>query len=597
VVSQLIPDEMIQEVLLRTDIVDVLGEYVSLKKAGTNYKGLCPFHTEKTPSFTVNPAKGLFYCFGCQTGGNVVRFLMHHEHLAFPEAVRLLATRYGVSIPESATRQQQDTNQPFYDLHQAATMFFHQTLLRHPAAQPARAYCRRRHITNEVATRFALGYAQSSWDTLSREMQRQGFAEDLLVRSGLVVAREQQRGVYDRFRDRLMFPIYDRLGRPVAFGGRYLESTDAVHAPKYLNSPETPIFHKGRTLYGFHFAKQAIRQEERVIIVEGYTDVIACHRHDITHVVGTLGTALTERHVDMLRGFVKEVILVFDGDAAGGTATERGISLFLEAGVRVRIVELPEGDDPDSFLQRHGRDDFLHRVDGAVSFLEYLWGRATRFADVRTPAGRADCVSRILPLLRKVENHVEQWGYMTLLAEKLEVPVEVLRREARLHANPEKSPRHEQHGAPVRPKAVFPPVEYDLLRLLLHDGRAFEKVRHRLSPEDFQDPVLRGIYVLLADLAPPGKDTVFPAVLEQAENDTQRQLLAKMGAEPAIVDDDERRKALDDYVLALQQRRTRVRLDQLKEAIREAEQRGDTAAQQHALQAYATLRKEMQSRR
>ena len=596
-VSQLIPEETIQEVLLRTDIVDVLSEYVLLKKAGTNYKGLCPFHTEKTPSFTVNPTKGLFYCFGCQTGGNVVRFLMHHEHLAFPEAVRLLATRYGVRIPESATRQQQDTFRPFYDLHQAATTFLHQALLRHPAAQPARAYCRRRHITNEVATRFALGYAHSSWDTLSREMQRQGFAEDLLVRSGLVIAREQQRGVYDRFRDRLMFPIYDRFGRPVAFGGRSLESTDAAPAPKYLNSPETPIFHKSRTLYGFHLAKQAIRQEQRAIIVEGYTDVIACHRHEVTHVVGTLGTALTERHVDMLRGFVKEVILVFDSDAAGGAATERGISLFLEAGVRVRIVELPEGEDPDSFLQRHGRDDFLHRVESALTFVEYLLGRAMRFSDVRTPAGRADCVSCLLPLLRKVENHVEQWGYMTLLAERLGVPIEVLQRTARLRADHERAPRHEQRVVPTRPMAVFPPAEYDLLRLLLHDHRALEQVRHRISPDDFQEPVLRGLYVLLGRLTSQGEDTVLPALLEQVENDTQHQLLAKMVTEPAIVDDEERRKALDDYVLSLRRRRTQARLDQLKAAIREAEQGGDTVEQQRLLQEYATLRKEMQSRR
>lgn len=595
--SQFIPEEVIQEVLLRADIVDMLSDYVHLKKAGTNYKGLCPFHHEKTPSFTVNPAKGLFYCFGCQAGGNIVRFLMQHEHLAFPEAVRLLALRYGVRLPESTSPRQGDALQAFYDLHQAATVFFHQCLLRHQTAQEARAYCRQRQITSDVAARFALGYAPASWDALCREMQRQGFLEELLVRSGLVVAREHNRGVYDRFRNRLIFPIHDRLGRPVAFGGRALESTDAMHAPKYLNSPETPIFHKGRFLYGLHLAKQAMRQEGHAIIVEGYTDVIACQRHDVTPVVGTLGTALTERHVAMLRGLVKEVVLVFDSDAAGGAATERGIGLFLEAGMRVRIVELPEGEDPDSFLLQHGREAFLERVGCALTFLEYLLTRARRFYDVQSPSGRADCVARILPLLRKIDNHVEQWGYISLLAEKLGIPVEILRREIRFDTERQTSPAHEQKSPPIRPSVPLPPVEYAFVRFLLHDSSALERIQHQVTPDDFQAPILRDIYGLLLRLISKDEEARLPHLLEQADDDTQRQLLAKMAAEPVTTDAEAHSKALDDYVRHLHQRRIQLRLHALQEAIREAEQRRDAAEQQRLLQAYAALRKELQSKR
>src|SRR5262249_8252703 len=221
-VSQPIPEEVVQEVLLHTDIVDVIGDYVQLKRTGANAKGLCPFHQEKTPSFTVSPAKGLFYCFGCHASGNVFRFLMQHEHLTFPEAVRFLAARYGVRIPEAGPRQQESLS-PLYVLHQAATTFFHESLLRDPAAHAARPASRPREITQEMAVRFGLGYAPAAWDTLYQAMQKQGFSHDLLVQSGLAVVRESQRGAYDRFRHRLMFPIHDRLGRPIAFGGRTLE--------------------------------------------------------------------------------------------------------------------------------------------------------------------------------------------------------------------------------------------------------------------------------------------------------------------------------------------------------------------------------------
>ncbi|MCZ6874926.1 MAG: DNA primase [bacterium] len=592
--SQLIPEETIQEVLLRADIVDVLSEYVNLKKGGANYKGLCPFHNEKTPSFTVSPAKGLYYCFGCQASGNVARFLMQHENLAFPDAVRLLATRYGVNIPETASDRRTDALKPFYALHQAATNFFHQCLLHDSAAQQARTYCRERQLSSDIAARFALGYAPDGWDRLGLEMQRQGFSEEMLVRSGLVVVREHKPGIYDRFRNRLMFPIYDRFGRPIAFGGRHLDKANALHVPKYLNSPETPIFHKGRVLYGFHLAKQAIRQQQRAIMVEGYTDVIACHRHDVTHVVGTLGTALTERHVEMLRGLAKDITLVFDSDAAGGAATERGIGLFLEAGVRVRVVELPAGEDPDSFLRQRGQEAFLQYVDEAITFVEYLLLRAKRFHDVQTPTGQADCVARILPLLRKVENQVEQWGYMTLLAEKIGLPVEVLQREMRtrvatIPARVKPSPLPAARQTPM-----LSPVEYGLVRLMLHDRSVLDQVRHQITVDDFQEPILRSLYELFLRLTPKGTEETLPNMLEQAGSDTERQLLAKMATEAAAVaeDSEAQYKALEDHILRLQQQRLQARLRQLKASILEAEQREDTDEQQRLLQAYTTLRHE-----
>jgi len=591
-VSQLIPEEVVQEVLLRTDIVDVIGDYVQLKRTGANAKGLCPFHQEKTPSFTVSPTKGLFYCFGCHASGNVFRFLMQHEHMTFPEAVRFLAGRYGMRIPEASPQQrQQESLSPLYALHQAAATFFHECLLRDPAAQPARLACRQRQITHETAARFGLGYAPAAWDTLCQAMQKQGFSQELMVQSGLAVVRESQRGAYDRFRHRLMFPIHDRLGRPIAFGGRALESSEALHVPKYLNSPETPIFHKGRLLYGLALAKAALRQREQALIVEGYTDVIACHRQGVTHAVGTLGTALTEHHVGLLKGVVKEVVLVFDSDAAGGAATERSIGLFLDAGMRVRVVTLPEGEDPDSFLRQHTGEEFLRYVDEAVSFVDYLLTRAARFADLRNPAGRADCVDRLLPLLRKIENQVERWGYVALVAERLGVPRHVLEQKIEPHRTPQGRMLYQPSARSVLPQSPTPvSSEYILLQTLCNDLRLLDRVQHQITPEDFDDADFRAIYTTFLRLASQDELIVFPRIMDEVTSSGQQELLSKMAMGPVLSSQAEISKALDDCLADIQQRQLKAQRQSIIEQLRTI---GDgTAEQQRLLQEYNRLSKE-----
>ena len=589
--SQLIPEEVVQEVLLRADIVDVIGDYVQLKRSGTNAKGLCPFHQEKTPSFTVSPAKGLFYCFGCHTSGNVFRFLMQHEHMTFPEVVRFLAARYGVCIPEASPQQrQQESVSPLYALHQAAAAFFHECLLRDPAAQAARAACRQRQITQEMAVRFGLGYAPAAWDILYQAMQKQGFPHELLVQSGLAVVRESQRGAYDRFRHRLMFPIHDRLGRPIAFGGRALEDGEAVHTPKYLNSPETPIFHKSRILYGFALAKTAMRQREQGLIMEGYTDVIACHRQGVTQAVGTLGTALTEHHVGLLKGVVKEVVLVFDGDAAGGAATERSIGLFLDAGLRVRVVTLPEGEDPDSFLRQHTGEEFLRYVDEAVSFVDYLLTRTARFSDLRNPAGQADCVARLLPLLRKIDNQVERWGYVAVVAERLGVPPEVLQREMAPRPMPAGQAPYQPPARPSRPPHPTPiSPEYALLQMLCHDLRLLDRVQRQVTCEDFHDVDLRAIYSTLLRLAPQCGLTVFPRILDDVASPKQTQLLTQMAMEPVPDNPAEVTAALHDCLMKIRQRQPKVQRQRIIEQLRTVD---DAAEQQRLLQEYNKLSKE-----
>ncbi|MGE3537489.1 MAG: DNA primase [Candidatus Tectimicrobiota bacterium] len=595
--SQLIPEEVVQEVLLRADIVEIISDYVQLKRTGANAKGLCPFHQEKTPSFTVSPSKGLFYCFGCHASGNVFRFLMQHEHLTFPEAVHVLAARYGVHIPESKNQdRQRQALSPLYALHQAAATFFHACLLRDPAAQAARAACRQRSITQEMAIRFGLGYAPAAWDTLYQAMRTQGFTHEVLVESGLAVLRESQRGAYDRFRNRLMFPIHDRLGRPVAFGGRALEGSEAVHVPKYLNSPETPIFHKGRMLYGFNLAKAALRQREQALIVEGYTDVIACHRQGVTHAVGTLGTALTEQHVALLKGLIKEVVLVFDGDAAGSAATERSIGLFLEAGLRVRVVTLPEGEDPDSFLRQHSGEELLQAVEEAVSFVDFLLTRAGRFTELRSPTGRADCVARLLPLLRKIDSQVERWSYVALVAERLGVPAEVLQHEmyggggARQQAPQWPSPGARPAARPPRPTPVS--AEYALLQMVCHDVHLLDRVQPQVSQDDFADPDLQAIYGLLLRLAPHHPQSVFPQIIDAASNDRQVQVLTQMAMEPVLSNSTELAAALQDCLAKIRQRNPKARRRRIIAQLHSAREAGDSAEEQRLLQEFNQLTKE-----
>ena len=590
--SQRIPEETVQEVLLRADIADVVGDYVLLKKAGENYKGLCPFHNEKTPSFTVSPAKGFFYCFGCQAKGNAVGFLMQQASLTFPEAIQILASRYGVSIPETRA-EKPDKHKSLYDLLRAATTFFHDGLRRNPAAEAGRAFCRQRQISSELAARFELGYAPPAWDVLKQAMLQRGFAEELLIQGGLVVAHESQRRVYDRFRHRIVFPIHDRLGRPVAFGARALDESADGNLPKYLNSPETPIFHKGQMLYGLHSARQAMRQHGQVIIVEGYTDVLACHRQGVTNVVGTLGTALTDRHVRQLRGAVKEAVLVFDSDDAGGKAAERSIVLFLDAGIRVRIATLPAAEDPDSFLQNRTAEEFLACVKNAVAFPDYLMARVQHDSDLHTPAGRGDFVERIAPLLRKVDNEVERWGYLVSLAEKIRVPPQNLERQlfARAPGRHAPAPPWQVASLPPRPaKKRFPPEEYDLVHLLYHRPELLSKVNSHIAPSDFTDAGLGSVYAFLSQFALRGGDKQGSQRLHDEAGDHQDVLaqLALQSLPPAYTG---YIQVMQDCLERMRQRRYELQLQQVKQRL---ESESSEAERQRLLEEVTLLAKERQ---
>jgi DNA primase len=405
-----IPDSFIDELLARIDIAELVGERVQLKRSGSNYHGLCPFHGEKTPSFTVSADKQFYHCFGCGAHGSAIRFLMEYDRLEFREAVEQLATLAGMEIPtEARSSGNTEAHKPLYTVLEQASGHYQQWLRNHPGRQRAVDYLQARGISGEVARTYGIGFAPPGWDNLLRAVAE----PDTLKRAGLFVEKDNGRG-YDRFRDRVMFPIRDRRGRTIGFGGRVIDEGE----PKYLNSPETPVFQKGQELYGLYEALQADRHPPEIVVVEGYMDVVALAEAGIHRAVATLGTATSARQVERLFRASADIVFCFDGDSAGLRAAWRALESALPAmrqGRQVRFLFLPEGDDPDSLVQRDGKAGFDQRLAQAQPLSDYFIDRLTREVDMQSMDGRARFIEQALPLLQRLPPDV----YRHMLIERV----------------------------------------------------------------------------------------------------------------------------------------------------------------------------------
>lgn len=403
----LIPQYFIDDVLNRTDIVDVVSSRIQLKKAGKNYTACCPFHKEKTPSFSVNPDGQFYYCFGCGAGGNALGFLMDHDHLEFPQAVEELAKNLSLEIPHedgsAAHKQRQANNSPLYPLLQSACDFYKSALKSHPSRQNAVNYLKQRGLSGEIARDFILGFAPAGWDNLSQHLGGDALQQKHLVDAGLLVENTENGRRYDRFRDRIMFPIRDQRGRVIGFGGRVLGDDK----PKYLNSPETPVFHKGQELYGLFEARQFNRNLDEIIVVEGYMDVIALAQQGLRNAVATLGTATSEEHIKRLFRLVPSIIFCFDGDQAGRKAAWRALESSLGSlkdGVHARFLFLPEGEDPDSLIRQEGLTNFQARLrQQSLSLTEYFFQHLCDQADPSSLEGKAHLVTLASPLIQRIQ--------------------------------------------------------------------------------------------------------------------------------------------------------------------------------------------------
>lgn len=448
-----IPEKFIDELLTRIDIVDVIDGRVPLKKAGKDYKACCPFHEEKTPSFTVSADKQFYHCFGCGVHGSAIGFLMEYDRMSFPEAVRELAGLAGVNVPEEAVVNEGAVQRSadLVDWLTRADHFYRQQLREHPRAVEAVKYLKDRGLSGEIAASFGMGYAPPGWDNLLKALGTDEAAREALLTAGLLVAKDNG-GYYDRFRERVMFPIEDYRGRVVGFGGRVLGAGE----PKYMNSPETPVFHKGREVYGLYRAREAIRREQRVLVVEGYMDVVALAQFGIDYVVATLGTATTRDHLERLFRFTPEVVFAFDGDRAGREAAWRAMENALPVmheGRQASFLFLPDGEDPDSMVRAEGAEAFAERIKRGIPLGKYIIDTLASEVDLSRDDGRARLVELARPLISKLPEGVFRALMLDLLEKKSRIGADMLSKALR---NPQKDPPIKGSGGAVSRKVRGP---------------------------------------------------------------------------------------------------------------------------------------------
>jgi DNA primase len=485
----LISEDVINQIRGRVDIAEIVGHHVSLTRAGQNLKGLCPFHQEKSPSFTVSPSRQIFHCFGCGAGGDVFTFLMRITGENFPETVHDLGQKFGIEVPDSGPNKgprgaQASRLEP---LNRAVATWFQENLRDGVTGATARDYLAGRGIHAGTIDRFEIGCAPTEWDGLIKALSRQGFAQSDLATAGLTVAREYASGAYDRFRGRVMFPITDLRKRIVGFGGRILgEGT-----PKYLNSPDTPLFKKGQTLYALDLAREAVARLKTVIVVEGYFDAVVLHQAGLSHTVATLGTALTAEHIQVLRRFASKVVLLFDPDQAGVRAALRGLDLFVNSGIGVKVVTLPAGEDPDTYVRKEGPEAFARLEEQASSLLDFSLEHCLSTAESGTIEGRIRSVDDVLRILQKSEHPIEREERIRVVAERLGISHQrLIERYPALIQSEGRRPSAVQSAATI--PAMFKGVseERDLVYLLLH-GHLTSPDLQRLHPEAFSVPACR----------------------------------------------------------------------------------------------------------
>ena len=562
-----IPEEIITKIRGSQDIVEVISRHISLKKTGQNYIGRCPFHSEKTPSFVVSPGKQIFHCFGCETGGNVITFLMKYESITFPEAVKRLAHDAGIEILERH-RKGERGEKFLYEVNKKAADYYHNVLSAAKESEPARKYLLARGLSMETIKRFKIGYSINSWNGAYDYLRKEGFKEENMIASGIVVPNTSGSGCHDRFRGRVMLPIYDIQNRVVGFGGRVLDDS----TPKYLNSPETPIFSKGHLLYGLDAVKNSIREAGYTILVEGYMDVIALHQAGVTNVVGTLGTAFTINHLRLLNRFCKEAVLTFDSDPAGINAALRTMDIFMDSEVKAKVLLLPEGDDPDTFIGKNGKAAFLALVQsakGIINFaLDRIIGEVKRTAPDHGDSinskvkGAGDCLS----IIKKIPNRIEQDQYIQRVSKGLGIEKEVLLSELRRGnerkkgAPPEKVPKKVKEAAVEKPKA-----EEMLLGLLVKDWALRKMVGDILRVEDFTNPQFQEI---AGHLLRSERD-IHEIINSEECNQEIKDTMTKMAVNEMHFDSPE--KTLSDCIKVLQRNRLNREFKEVEKEIAVAE--------------------------
>ncbi|MGE5808546.1 MAG: DNA primase [Nitrospirota bacterium] len=564
-------DDIINRVRDSVDIVDLISGYVSLRKAGKNHVGLCPFHAEKTPSFSVNPDKQIFHCFGCGVGGDVFKFLELQEGLNFPEAMKSLAGKAGIALPADTRarpdRKAEDERAALLAVIAAAAGYFQQEL-EGPAGSAARAYLAKRGVSDQAIKDFRLGFARPEWDGLLRHLRQKGHAPALMEKAGLVVKRSEGDGWYDRFRGRIIFPISDISGNVIAFGGRVMDDS----LPKYLNSPETPLYSKSNVLYCLDKAKDAARKLGYFIIVEGYLDALACHQFGARNAVATLGTALTEGHLRLMRRFAQNLVLIFDPDPAGVKAALRGLDLFVASGMKVNVVSLPDGDDPDTFLNKNGYEAFASRLKGSEKFMDFVLGQVVRGGRNLSIDEKVEKAGEMLGVIAKLPSGIERDYYLKKTAESLGVDEAVLRQEM-----PKQATRPHHAAAAASASAVGrgqrPKAEEILIHLMLKDEAIARTLKGQLNSQDFSDPLFRRVAQRVFEVLDDAGRLDTRILLIDGDEELNNIISHYSVLETTYHDSEQNCR---DCVDVIKQRDPEKKMKFLCRAIQEAETRGDT---------------------
>ena len=580
------------------DIVDVVGQVVPLRRAGNRHVGLCPFHREKTASFQVDAENQLYYCFGCGSGGDVLNFVMRYQNIPFAEALRYLADRYNIALPERergdgmSSRAGQEARQERERLHailEAASDYFYRQL-RQASGKIARDYIERRGLPERVVETERLGYALPAWDGLSRHLESTGIDPEMGVKAGLLaVSSKDPERHYDRFRNRLIFPIRDERGRVVAFGGRSL-SSESQDEPKYLNSPETPVYRKGRMLYQLGRAREACRQNRQVLLVEGYMDLLAFHAREFYRVVATLGTALTANQVRLLARTADEVVLAYDGDDAGERAMLRALPIFLQEEVAVSCLRFPDGMDPDDFLKKKGLEELEALIQGRQDLGIYAVRKSLDAWD-GSAAGKGKVLADLQPVLKSVRQPVLVSEYMRLISDRLSLSEKVIQNQL----NHGKKQEGRPYGQP-RPAAALPrlqetqSLEERILRVMVHYPELIEEVKLSSAISHFQEPGLKAIADALTRVPyPPHGEFHASAAYDLLADSGAQELFTRLLLESG--DLSEARVQVQDWLHALEARGARAESRDLNEALRLASQMGDQVQVKDILARIQSLRK------
>jgi DNA primase len=513
--EEYIPDEVIATVRSKADIVEVISEYLPLKKAGRNYSALCPFHPEKTPSFMVSSTKQVFHCFGCGIGGDIFGFVMKSENLSFPQAVKVLAKKFGVTIPQRrvspSAKRKIDRKEQLLKVNQLA-MGYYRDLLFGREGTEAREYLRKRGIGKAVIEEHRLGYASHSWNGLGNDLRSKKVPLTLAQELGLVMPKKTG-GWYDHFRGRIIFPIFDLTGNVLGFGGRTLDG----NSPKYLNSPESALYHKGQSLYGLHAAKGFIREKGLALIVEGYLDLLTLHHFGFTHTVATLGTAMTESHIRLLKRFSNNFITIFDPDESGTAATIRALPLLLEEEISCNVVRLPGKHDPDSFLQGGHRDEFQEMLLQAIPIFDFFIDQVFSGSDLVSADGKARAIDEILPMVERIRNPIVRESYVKKLGERLALKEGVILDAVK--TIPQRRERRREELKQAIHKKMYPKTEETILEIMLRFNHLIPEIADDGVLEDFENQQLKMVAKTLKEIYVKKGDVVIPDILASVEDD------------------------------------------------------------------------------